>query len=537
VVGVAALLRLPGLTAAPPGLNQDEAANAWNAYCLLKTGQDQFGVRWPIFHLRALGENRSTLFCYVLLPFQALGGLSIWTTRLPAAIGGILTVLLIYWVTGRLLDRGTGLAAAALLAINPTHIQMSRLGHEGSLTPLLTLLPLAGVLWAGLPLDDRDQRPGPLRALLAGLLTGVCCYGYPAVRLFVPAFLVGAVLVSWRGWWRLARTRRGGLTLAGLMVGVGLTFGPLAYQHLAAPEQIARRGQFTRLWTETDPPSARIGKVLDRYAGHFGPDFLFRRGDADEVVWAASFGFLPWYLLPLLVVGLAVSLRRLRRSRAARVLIAGVCLYPASDCLNWHISLHALRSSAGLWPLMVLAGLGISCPLTWLIRRGLGGWSLAAGVAAVGLIAPESVRFLNSYFHDRARQLPAYRGNHVDLLEACDWLRPRLREVDAVVCTTIDMNQPYLIALVALGRDPWEWFADPREWQPAGMWDRWTRYGRFHFLDDAERVHLLGQLEGNARADRVILLLRPSQVGIGEPAVRIIGPDGKPALLIYDLRL
>jgi len=33
---------------APPGLNQDEAVNAWNAYCLLKTGQDQVGVRWPV---------------------------------------------------------------------------------------------------------------------------------------------------------------------------------------------------------------------------------------------------------------------------------------------------------------------------------------------------------------------------------------------------------------------------------------------------------------------------------------------------------
>src|SRR5512136_1169370 len=101
---VAAGLRIPYLTSAPPGLNQDEAANAWNAWCLLKTGTDQVGTPWPIFYTRAIGDNRSTLFLYLLLPFQALGGLNVWTARLPSAVGGILTVLLLYWITARLFD-------------------------------------------------------------------------------------------------------------------------------------------------------------------------------------------------------------------------------------------------------------------------------------------------------------------------------------------------------------------------------------------------------------------------------------------------
>ncbi|MBI5865790.1 MAG: hypothetical protein HZB38_15060, partial [Planctomycetes bacterium] len=41
---LAAALRLAGLTTVPPGLNQDEAANAWNAWCLLKSGHDQHGA-------------------------------------------------------------------------------------------------------------------------------------------------------------------------------------------------------------------------------------------------------------------------------------------------------------------------------------------------------------------------------------------------------------------------------------------------------------------------------------------------------------
>ena len=115
----AAAIRLVALPAAPPGLNQDEAANAWNAWCLLQTGRDQAGAPWPIFWTHALGENRSTLYLYALLPFQAIGGLNVWTTRLPAAVAGILTVALVYWIAARLFDRTTAIIAAVFAALAP----------------------------------------------------------------------------------------------------------------------------------------------------------------------------------------------------------------------------------------------------------------------------------------------------------------------------------------------------------------------------------------------------------------------------------
>ena len=109
---IAAAVRLWSLTAAPPGLNQDEACNAWNAWCLLQTGRDQAGAVWPVFYTRGLGDNRSTLFLYLLLPFQALFGLSVWSTRLPVALAGIAFLLLVYWLGQRLFNRWAGLAAA-----------------------------------------------------------------------------------------------------------------------------------------------------------------------------------------------------------------------------------------------------------------------------------------------------------------------------------------------------------------------------------------------------------------------------------------
>jgi 4-amino-4-deoxy-L-arabinose transferase-like glycosyltransferase len=534
---VAGLLRVPGLLYAPPGLNQDEAANAWNAYCLLKTGCDQFGVRWPIFYMRALGENRSTLFAYVLLPFQAIGGLNIWTTRLPAAIGGILTVLLMYWVGARLCGPLVGLLAAALLAINPTHIQLTRWGHEASVGPLLTLLPIAALLWAGFPFTDDPPRPRPGRALLAGLLAGICCYGYPAARLYLPVFLTGCVLVTAGAWWQLLRTRRGLISIAGLVVAVGATFGPLAYLHITQPEQIARRGQNTWIWSAGDSATARVGKVLDRYAEHFAPNFLWRFGDTYEVPWAQGFGFVPGYLVPCMAIGLVVCAPRLRQSRTARVLLLALLLYPAGDCLNWHYTPNSLRSAVGLWGLTLLAALGIRWTPVLLARWRLLVTTLTLGVALGCAIVAEDARFFYDYFVRRPGQAQVYYANHADLLQACDWLRPRLSDVDAVICTPIDFNQPYLIPLVALSYDPRRWFAEPRDWHPDGEWDRWTRYGKFYFAYEAERPAILDQLKADGQPKRVNFILREKEPAPGEPAQRIVGPDGRVALVIYDVRL
>jgi predicted membrane-bound mannosyltransferase len=86
ITALAALLRLWHFGQSPPGLNQDEAVNAWNAWCLLKTGRDMVGAAWPVFYAHAIGDNRTTLYFYALLPFQAIGGLSAITTRLPLAL-------------------------------------------------------------------------------------------------------------------------------------------------------------------------------------------------------------------------------------------------------------------------------------------------------------------------------------------------------------------------------------------------------------------------------------------------------------------
>jgi 4-amino-4-deoxy-L-arabinose transferase-like glycosyltransferase len=550
VLIAAGLLRLPALTTFPPGMNQDEAANAWNAWCLLKTGHDQVGQSWPVFCFRALGEYRSALFLYVMMPFQALGGLNVWTMRLPAAIGGLATVLLAWWVGRRLFGPRVGLVTAALLAIDPTHIQMSRLGHEASITPLLTLAPLAVLIWAGFPLvsagsrplvgpnrarrpesADSDPRPPSLRrAAIAGLVIGICCYGYPATRLFIPPFLVACVLVTAGAWRRLARSRRGRLSILTLGLGLAVTFGPLAWEHLAHPETMNRRGDATWIWRAGDPAGVRVAKVLGRYSRHFGPDFLYVRGDTYEILWTAGTSFIPLALLPLQIAGLVLLVRRWRDSAAARILIPAILAYPIGDCLNWHASMHGLRSSPGLIPLLMLAALG----LVWLAGNLTHARHQAAVVAIAGPLMLHFVTFAHRYMSVRPRDIPVYAGTHGDLLAAHDFLAPRLKRGDLLIISDQDMNQPYVVWLVADHYDPRRWFAEPREVQPYGDWDRYTRFGDTYFVRGRERAALIESLQNNGRTDHVYLAIRRDETAPGAQIGKIAGPDGAPALLVYE---
>jgi 4-amino-4-deoxy-L-arabinose transferase-like glycosyltransferase len=157
---LAGFLQLIYFGESPPGINQDEAVDAWNAYCLLKTGKDQVGASWPIFYMRGIGSSWSTLYIYLLIPFQMIGGLSITTTRIPPALFGVVGIAVMYYAGKRLFNEKVGLLAALLLTLNPWHFQESRWGHESSIAALLGLAPLALMLWSNIiPGDNRTPRP------------------------------------------------------------------------------------------------------------------------------------------------------------------------------------------------------------------------------------------------------------------------------------------------------------------------------------------------------------------------------------------
>src|SRR5258706_13054825 len=144
ILGIAAFLRLWHLGGVPISPNWDEAALGYNAYAILHTGKDEYGVFLP-FVLKSFGNYTPALYSYLAIPFIILFHLSAFSIRLPSAIMGIIAVAGTFFLAKELLslassnkERNTILSflTMLLLAISPWHIQFSRIAYEAN--PALT---------------------------------------------------------------------------------------------------------------------------------------------------------------------------------------------------------------------------------------------------------------------------------------------------------------------------------------------------------------------------------------------------------------
>src|SRR5262249_11830786 len=63
LVLLALVLRVWGLDWSPPGLDPDEVSIGYNAYSILRTGRDEYGVPWPLT-FRAFGEFKRPAYIY-----------------------------------------------------------------------------------------------------------------------------------------------------------------------------------------------------------------------------------------------------------------------------------------------------------------------------------------------------------------------------------------------------------------------------------------------------------------------------------------
>src|SRR3990172_4289552 len=138
------VLRLYQLSSIPISLNPDELAIGYNAYSILKSGADEWGEILPL-SLKSFGDWKQPVYPFITVPFVAILGLTEFSVRIPAAISGIIGIILIYSITKLLFKKDSiALFSSFFFAVSPWSIFFSR----GAFDPnLATTLFLAGVLF------------------------------------------------------------------------------------------------------------------------------------------------------------------------------------------------------------------------------------------------------------------------------------------------------------------------------------------------------------------------------------------------------
>jgi 4-amino-4-deoxy-L-arabinose transferase-like glycosyltransferase len=139
---IASFLRLWRINKTPIIIG-DEMLHATNAVRILKFGVLRYVLSIPFLYNPYHGPIPE----YFMLPFIYFLGPTIFSLRIPMAIGGILTVFFTYLFTKKFYDKLTTFLASLILAILPGHVILSRMGMgEWALPPFFMILSIFA-LW------------------------------------------------------------------------------------------------------------------------------------------------------------------------------------------------------------------------------------------------------------------------------------------------------------------------------------------------------------------------------------------------------
>lgn len=444
------LLRTINLVSNPPGVNQDEAVTAYDAWSIWRTGRDHHGAPFPFWVLETFTDWSSPLLTFILAPFVGLFGLDIEVVRLVTAGLGIVMILGVFGFTRELTaSYWTAAAAAVFAAISPWSVHYSRYA-------LLPIVAMAGgmlLLWCLLWTFRTRSETG---LVLSALLAGLTLLGYHTMKFYVPMLGAVVLILYWRQVFRFPVR-----TLINATAVFGFIAGPALFMTFRDPD-VGRRNSYL-LITSQDDFGLRV--LVDSYWSYISPDFLFRKGDGDPTHTMPGHGLELWFIAPLILLGLAIVVwrvvapgRLLPDRRSNLLMLAATLLAPLPGALT---QFQATNRTAFLSPLLaVLCGMavaGLAVALLRLLRPiRRQSWRIAVVATLLAILAVPAARQATStyryYFTKYPHEYSVTWGFHHGLVQAIEFGYPLIDQYDTVWVG--DANQTYIFLLFAGRIDP-----------------------------------------------------------------------------------
>lgn len=341
----------------------------YDAYSILKTGHDQKGNFLPLVF--SLGGGRPGGYIYATIPFVALFGPTILAERMVSVLSGIAIVILLYLLGKRFFSESTGLIIAAVAALNPWELSLSRGPFESHFALFLTLLGFYFFL---------QGFKNKFYFLFFGLSFALASQTYSTYRLIIPLFTMLLLIIYLPTFHVGIRFLKRPLLLFSLIIiaassilSVYLTISRGKEDRFDIinifKDPVIRSAVSQKIKTERaldnlspaishtlhTPHIELAGILAENYFSNFFPGFLFIHGDGQVRHNPAEMGGLYWIDAFLLVIGL-IYLYRFDK-RLLGLLIGWILIAPIPTSLVG--SSHALRSSFLLPPLLILTGLGL----------------------------------------------------------------------------------------------------------------------------------------------------------------------------------
>lgn len=391
-----ALLNLYQIDKNPPGLYIDEVSIGVNAYSILKTGKDEYGVKYPLY-FRAYGEYKMPFYIYLTSLSMAIFGKNEFAVRFPSAFFGILSIIAYYLLIKEICEEKSrqkfALISTFLISISPWFLHFVGPGFEATVALSLFIF--------GCFLYIKSQKNGSIFLFTFSLICFVLTpYTYNSYKAVTPVILFIIFVKS------LLERKEGSRSF--LLPFVTLIFFiPLIYIFFAGYGNM----RFFQTTVFQTAPFDAVMLFLKNYISYFSLDFLFTVGDGINRHQFVNFGLLLRWTLPFLIGG-AWILPKITGTFFKYFILLLFIVLPIPGALALP-SPHTLRSLAMVIPYTLLISLG----LLYFLNKYLRFHKLLSIFISMVFIYEFALYLHYGYFHYTKTALIDWGGNYKEVVE------------------------------------------------------------------------------------------------------------------------
>ncbi|MBI2066361.1 glycosyltransferase family 39 protein [Candidatus Woesebacteria bacterium] len=543
IVALAIALRLVIIEKVPPALNWDEISHGYNAYSILKTGRDEWGVSLPAI-FRAYGDYKLPVYIYLTAVSELIFGLSAFSVRLPSILAGIITVIVSYLLVKKLFNEKAALLSSFLVAIEPWSLFLSRGAFEANLA--LSFI-VSGIYLFILGLEKYKYLP------ISALLLGLSVWTYNSARIFVPLFLVVLLALYWQELIKIWEKNRRPIVFS---LALTLLFLVPMLLQLLSPVGRARYGKVSiidegavvqinekRASSIYPPILSRLiynkatfftKSFIRNYLSHFSFGFLFTKGGTHYQFSVPGHGLIYTINILFFVLGLYHLLTN--RTRESFLLLIWFLLSPIPSSLTREAP-HALRAITMLPIPMIVSALGFFYFLEKTEKLKVSRGTLTPVYLILLIVFAEN--YFKTYFLDYRRSYSwAWQYGYKEVV---DYAKENYIGYDKIIVTK-KYGEPHEFFLFYWSWDPDKYRDDPnliRFHQSDWYWV--DRFDKFYFVNDWEIPKIEGgrwKIESGEEipvSNKSLLITSPSNYPPGWVLLKTIGfLDGKPAFDILE---
>lgn len=386
VIFLAAFLRIYKLDSIPPALNWDEIDAGYNAYTIANWARDEWGQFLPLV-FTSFRDDKHPIHIYLTVPLVKIFGLSDFTARLPGALVGTLSVVIVFYLA-RILFKSdlTALFSALFLAISPYHMHFSRGLWEIDFALFFLMLGLL-LFYMGL------QKKNGL-VILSYLSFGFSILSYHSSKIIVPSIVFILTIFYFKDLKKLSINFYIALLIFLVFIILLITDPRLLGFARAKQTQFSKEIiEKTQLFQKTKNPTLGLAEIaFNQYLTHFTTEYLFIKGDQGPRNSVKTFGQFYKIDVLFLLVGLFYLLKM--RSRVTLVILSWLLLSPIPSSLVVGAP-NATRALFMMGSLHLIAALGAGQFIKWF--RGKIKYPVL--VIVLILLSIEAYSYVNYYFN------------------------------------------------------------------------------------------------------------------------------------------